>query len=118
MKRVQEVLGSALGLLVVVLLFGFGVETGSVAPDHALVLADAKERTYFAPSCVSAQRRQALLQIPLAQAHKQGLSADRTCVNESGFTEEGRSVSGRLLEFLGVLPMRPKRWNSDGTWNF
>ena len=45
-------------MAVPVLLFflGFGIETGKVAPKHAIVRIDVDSGTYFAPPCLSPYR--------------------------------------------------------------
>jgi hypothetical protein len=43
---------------------------------------------------------------------------DQKCGGESGFTQDGRSYTGNLLERMGLLPPLPSRWNEDGSWNW
>jgi hypothetical protein len=117
-RRLHKFVVSALGAVLVLLMLGFGVGSGGVAPDHALVLADAKRGTYTAPPCADGGSRSEFSQISLSEAHKQGLKPERNCVNGGGFVEEGRSVSGQLLESIGLFSPKQRRWNADGTWNF
>lgn len=45
------------------------------------------------------------------------LNPDRDCRAQNGFIGDGRSLSGKFLEKIGLLPKFKSRWNSDGTWN-
>lgn len=48
---------------------------------------------------------------------RKNLNPNVECREANGFIEDGRSISGRLLEKIGILPKFVSRWNSDGTWN-
>jgi hypothetical protein len=52
------------------------------------------------------------------QAHKTKLRPDPECRDDSGFVQEGRSLSGQLLEAAGLLTAQKSRWNADGSWNW
>jgi hypothetical protein len=54
----------------------------------------------------------------ISEVHAQNLRADPACRGEGDFTMQGRSVSGLLLERIGILPPQKSRWNPDGSWNY
>ena len=95
---------------------GFGIATSIDAPPGALVQVDAASRTYFAPSC--RQISSALGIATLDNARKLGFSPDARCVELGGFVQRSRSLSGQLLEKLGLLAPLPSRWNANGSWNW
>ena len=46
------------------------------------------------------------------------MSRIKNARTKAGFSQDGRSLSGKLMERLGMLPPLPSRWNPDGTWNW
>ena len=45
-------------------------------------------------------------------------SPDPQSRDNGDFTQEGRSLSGKFLESIGILPPLQSRWNKDGSWNW
>jgi hypothetical protein len=43
---------------------------------------------------------------------------DPDCRERGAFVADGRSLTGTLLERLGILGPLPRRWNDDGSWNW
>lgn len=96
---------------------GLGIGASVAAPDHAIVIIDRGGKYYFAPPCVS-ERMQQSPRITIGQARKLGLHPDSSCRDAGGFLQEARSLSGQLLEKIGILPPLRSRWNEDGSWNW
>jgi hypothetical protein len=95
---------------------GFLISPTIDAPPGALVHVDAASKTYLAPVC--RQISSALGVTTLENARKIGLSPDAGCVEQGGFVQKGRSLSGQALENLGLLAPLPSRWNPNGSWNW
>ena len=95
---------------------GFGIAPTIDAPPGALVQVDPASKTYFAPPC--RQISSALGVTTLDNARKLGFSPDAHCLELGGFVQRSRSLSGQLLEKLGLLPPLPNRWNANGSWNW
>lgn len=53
-----------------------------------------------------------------AEIRRMPYKPDTECRDAGGFMQDGRSLSGLLLEYVGLLPPLPSRWNPDGTWNW
>ena len=53
-----------------------------------------------------------------AEARKLKYEPDKKCGGEAGFSQDDRSLTGRVCERMGMLPPLPSRWNKDGTWNW
>ena len=117
LRRSQLLIGLKVvgGLLFFLFLVGLGIPSYSVMPDHALVFLDDQARTYIAPPCYYAEK---MLRVATAAEARSGYEPDPVCRDEDGFVEEGRSLTGLLLEAIGVLDPLPNRWNQDGTWNW
>ena len=96
---------------------GFGIGASVIAPEHVLVVIDADKKAYFAPPCVPEQMPR-MPQITIGQARKLGLNPDSACRDAGGFVQEARSLSGQMLERIGILSALRPRWNSDGSWNW
>lgn len=128
MAKILTAITLIIGIPFILLIIGFGIETTNTCPDHALVLVDEKSKEYYAPPCLiesgydSVDEIEEFAQIvdmvvmTKGEAKKNKYSSNRDCADENGFIEEGRSLSGSLLEKIGILPKQNSRWNDDGTW--
>ena len=57
----------------------------------------------------------------LSEAREGGYKSDRECVNQGAYIMEGRTMTGLVLEGIGLeilLGPLPNRWNPDGSWNW
>ena len=106
------------GVGVSVFVLGFGVRSFTTAPKHAIVLVEPARKTYIAPPCIGPLHASTLPPTTIGKARKEKLKPDDECRNANGFIQEARSLSGMLLEKVGILRPLPSRWNSDGTWNW
>ena len=95
---------------------GLFIGSSRSAPDNAIVYLDNQSHTYTAPPCIKSTTT---LQVStIAEARSLEYNPDKKCVDQSGFLQEDRSLTGHLLEALGILKPLPSRWNADGTWNW
>lgn len=115
MDRWRMLLTAIIVAVIALLFLDLGFPPTLEAPPHAQVLIDETAGVYFAPSC---EVGRLLATIPLAQARELGFKPDQACLSEEEFTQPGRSITGRLLEGIGILGEPESRWNSDGTWNW
>jgi hypothetical protein len=108
----------ALVFIVVVLCAGTGCPTiGPGMPDNAVLLVDDAARTYMSPPCLASERPD-LRVTTNAKANELNYRPDHDCREDGGFFQEGRSMTGILLEAVGVLRPLPSRWTADGQWNW
>ena len=112
----------------VIVIFGLGIGTVRTMPDYAILVLNDRTHTYIAPPCLSPAQYQQLIndlgndesagrELRLATAQEaRGLKykPDPECRDYDGFVHV-RSVTGHLLELVGILR---SRWNSDGAWNW
>jgi hypothetical protein len=130
MKTTMQYIGFVLGVCAFLVWLGFGIGSSRTVPEHALVFARPAQNVYVAPHCISTQEIRDLAKDPLmgeriisltmtiGEAHKLKLLPDPKCRDEGGFVQEGRSLSGMLLERIGLLSPLESRWNPDGSWNW
>ncbi len=104
-------------MLMFILMAGFFFVPTRTMPDHAIVLLDDQRHTYLSPVCARKEKKEYRLSIA-AEARKLKYEPDKKCREETGFTQDGRSITGNFLERMGLLPPWPSRWNPDGTWNW
>lgn len=104
-------------MLIFTVLAGFFIVPTRNMPDNALVLMDDQSKTYFSPSCAKKEGK-TLRAATAAEARRLKYEPDKKCRDEAGFSQDARSLSGRLMERLGMLPPLPSRWNKDGSWNW
>jgi hypothetical protein len=103
-------------ILMFTFLAGFYIVPTRDMPDNALVLLDDQHKTYFSPSC--AHEKKTLRPATAAEVRRLKYEPDKACREKTGFSQDSRSLSGKLMERLGLLPPLPSRWNKDGTWNW
>jgi hypothetical protein len=102
--------------IIVLFALGYYIEIIPNMPHYALLYVDDNNRTYFALPCV--KNLENLRLCTAADAYKLKYKPDPQCRDQGGFTQEGRSLIGYLLERIGLIDPLPSRWNSDGTWNW
>lgn len=118
MKKFRGILIAAILIPTFFFYLGLGLETGKSAPKHSLVFVDTANAIYIAPPCVSPEKAGSYEQVTIQVARERKLEPDDNCRNAGGFVQEGRSVSGRLIERLGLIKPLKSRWNEDGSWNW
>lgn len=106
----------------ILFVLGFGFHTSKYAPDHALVYVTT-ETNFFYPAIPEyaefmKQNEYDYKAITLKEARKYDKIIDRDAKERGYFFQEGRSVSGLLLEYIGLLPKQKSRWDEDGNWIF
>lgn len=128
--RATKTLISLLSILGVIFLFGFAIGTITTTPDSAFVFIDEEAKLYYAPPCIMEYGfNDENMILFFAFDHElnfkrfseikgKGYNPDYECRNIGGFVNEGRSLSGGLLEISGLLPKSISRWNDNGTWNY
>lgn len=129
MDKLKKVLSYTVAVPAFLFFLGFGIGTISTSPKHALLFVNEETKEYFAPPCLMQQgydnveaiyefgRRNNLRVATIKEIGRQ-FEPNSECRDNDGFVQDGRSVSGMLLENIGLLPMKKSRWNPDGTWNF
>ncbi len=106
----------------VLFLLGFGVDSYKQAPDNTMVLIVSETKDYY-PATDDYKK---FLEIQgyeykvttLKDARNSGRWVEKDARERGYFFQKGRSLSGKLLETIGILPPLASQWNPDGTWNF
>jgi hypothetical protein len=104
-------------MLTFTLLAGFFIVPTRTMPDNAIVLLDDQNHTYLSPSCANREKKDYRIARSV-EARRLNYQPDKKCRDAEGFSQDSRSITGNLLERLGLLPHLPSRWNPDGTWNW
>ncbi|MCM2681536.1 hypothetical protein [Echinimonas agarilytica] len=104
--------------IVFIFAVGFGIGSTITTPEHAIVYVDEASETYLSPPCV--EKRKALLmpQMTFGDMRDLTLEINKTCVNQGGFSQSGRSLSGKFLESVGAISTLESRWRVDGSWRW
>jgi hypothetical protein len=117
------------GIVVILIIIGFQIKPITGSPDNALLFFNDETKEYYAPPCLmeigyndieSIYNFGRLNNIRVA-IHKDVVSPYKPnveCRDNSGFFQEERSLSGMLLEKIGLFSKTKSRWNPDGSWNF
>ena len=98
------------------LMIGLGIGSLKVTPDYAEVYVNDAVKTYLAPPCITAAV--GLRAITAGEARRLGYRPDSKCRDEGSFTQDDRSLTGKLFQKIGILKPIPSRWNKDGSWNY
>ena len=129
MDKLKKIGLFILAIPIVLLWIGFGLETVSTCPDNTLIFVNEQTKEYFAPPCLMESGFDNIDKInQFASDHNltvyrdreitgKGLGPNPECRGSKGLIEDGRSLSGGLLEKIGLLSKFKSRWNADGTWN-
>jgi hypothetical protein len=118
MNKILKAAAFTLGSMAFLVFFGFGIGSSKTTPEYALVFIDSSQSTYTSPACLTQERQKLYPLFTIGQARKLKLNPDPQCVEQGGFVQEDRSLSGAVLERLGILKPKQTRWNLDGTWNW
>ena len=112
----------SVGVAAAIIIYLFSVVgTAEMAPPQAIVLDDARARTFTTPACATARPADApvLVRTTMRAAQAQGHVPDPECWRSGGFL--GRS-SSRLQQLLLTLHLdrgsRESRWRADGSWRW
>jgi len=116
------------------LLFYIGLQLDSfkITPDNAIIFIDHSKKLYFSPLCVyqklpSTNEQLLDLEFPkffylesgkYRDIKNKGFNTPGNCKGTKYWFQENRSMSGELLQNLGILKPLPARWNPDGSWNY
>ncbi|HYD51232.1 MAG TPA: hypothetical protein VEA99_01345 [Gemmatimonadaceae bacterium] len=117
-RRTVVSLGVAAAIVVYLLSV---VGTAELAPPHALVLDDARTRTYTTPACASTLPANAppLTRTTKRAADARGHAPDPECWRNGGFLGRGSSRWEQLLAKLRLNRVgRESRWRPDGSWRW
>ena len=117
---------------------GLGVGSSSTVPSHAIVAVSPLTGHFYSPFClpVAEEHLPRLIRVTSQAEFNAVLGSwglhtttvegatgseytpDPACRDAGHFVQDGRSLSGNLLEAAGILGSKPSRWNEDGTWNW
>lgn len=116
LENIKKALGFMLALILLAAFLGFGITSARTMPTYAQIFLDESSRTYIAPPMVKSDKGLRLSTV--AEAYRLDYSPDLDSRDAGAFLQEDRSLTGHLLEWVGVLGPIPPRWNADGTWNY
>lgn len=121
-QKIKENFIIAIKLIGIVFILGFGWTSYETAPDNALVYV-TPETNFFYPAVPEYAEFMRINKydyeiITLKEAHKKGKIIDRDVKERGYFYPEKRSLSGRLLEYIGLLPKSKPHWDEKGNWIF
>ena len=91
------------------LILGFGVGSNTAMPPYAAVFLDDQTKTYIALPCIEEWQRRTSEKVStvriakLGEARKLNYKPDAACRDTGAVAPDGRSVSGKILETLGLL---------------
>ena len=117
MLKKAEIASKLLGILFIL---GFGVGSFKFAPDNACVLVVDETRKFY--PCVDEYfkfmdiYKYEYKKTTYKEAKKSGYIIDRDVKEQGYFMQEGRSLSGKLLQKIGILSPIKSKWNPDGSW--
>ena len=91
---------------------GLGVSTSKHMPENTLLAVDLQNQVYYAPRFAPAIGTVILRRSDLPK----GFRPDPASRDAGEFFNEGRSLTGILLETVGLVPPLKSRWAPDGSW--
>jgi hypothetical protein len=109
----------SIGLVVLILIAGFGIEMGSSMPDNAILMVDKRSKTYYSPTYLRDHKINAanFSVIRNSDLKKMGYKPDDQCRNLGYFSSDDHAAI-LIYQAKKIAGMNKSRWNSDGTWNW
>lgn len=142
-QRIVRSLQVASIVLLAGFVLGFGAETHVSMPYNARVFINPETNRYISPPCLrlTSTQEQEIEQrqrgktsyhdsmavlVAVARLYPavyremidQKFGGEQSCADADGFSMKDRSMSGLLLQRLGILGPLPRRWAKDGSWNW
>jgi hypothetical protein len=116
LRKISAVLGLTVGCVAFLFFLGSGIGTLVPMPPYAYVYVDDDARTYIALPCIEEWRTRTTGDATLRLAQFKEIrplkyKGDQRCRDTGAFMPEGRSASGRLLQWFGVLPPLTYWWD-------
>lgn len=116
MEKALNIAKLAGALIVILLMIGFGIKSSKGMPENAQLYVDDSTKTYIAPPCIETPTDFSLA--TAGASRRMGYRSDSKCRDEGVFMQDDRSLTGMLLQKIGVLTPIPSRWNEDRSWNY
>jgi hypothetical protein len=121
MPRAKLIGGLKAGVALFGILMAAGLSIGSTVPmpDYAVVFLDDSSKAYIALPCIEEWRTRPSRTVSLARRGTAGearalkYQPDDRCRESSGFVGEGRSLTGMMLEKLGLLSPVRHWWDAS-----
>jgi hypothetical protein len=113
----NQVIRITIGGAAVLLAIGFAITSIQLAPSYAVVFIDDASKTYIALPCIDEWQRRDAKSVDIVRrgtmgdAITLGYKKDVGCREAGGFQEDGRSLSGFLLERIGILSPLEHWWD-------
>ena len=107
----------ALGIAALLALIGLGIGSSDPMPSYAVVFLDDTTKTYIALPCVEEWRSRPTQQVDIirrstaGEARQRRYKVDEKCRDAGGYVEDGHSLTGLILVWLGVLPPLTHWWD-------
>lgn len=120
MKRVKSIASGIGSAVLLCAMLGFGVTFQLSPPDNAEVWLGTNGEFVTPPF----RNDNPSIAAEFSQRYEYKLARDLkyrvegSCRDQGCWTQEGRSLTGRALERIGLLPKLRSRWNADGSWNW
>jgi hypothetical protein len=117
LKTIVEKVKVCGGMVAIVFVLGLGIGSSKSMPPYARVYIDDDTKTYLALPCLDEwQHRKgdslAFLRLSsAAEAHKLKYKPDDNCRETGAFSEDDRSLSGIMLQDLGILQPIEHWWD-------
>ena len=118
MERLKRITKYSIIILLVLFIGGFTIGTVGSVPKNATVYVDEKTNEFYSPLSLSQIKvtELKLKSSSLKNAELYGYKMNEDDKQNGYFQQESRSLSGMLLEKIGVLPKLRDRIDSNGDW--
>jgi hypothetical protein len=113
----KKFITAALGIAALLIGLGIAIGSSDYMPSYAVVFLDDATKTYIALPCVEEWRSRPTRQVDIirrgtaGEARQLGYKVDEKCRDAGGYIEDGRSLAGLILVWLGVLPPLKHWWD-------
>ena len=118
MDKLKSIIKYSVIIFFVLFIGGFVIGSVGSVPKNATVYVDEKTNEFYSPLSLSQGKvtELSLKSSTLVNAELYGYKMNEGDKQNGYFQQEGRSLSGMLLEKIGVLPKLRDRVDSNGDW--
>lgn len=118
MKNLKLILKYSISIFIIVFIGGFFIGSVGLVPDNAIVYVNEKTNEFYSPLSLDQSKvtELNLKSSSFKNATTYGYKMNEDDKQNGYFQQEGRSLTGKFLETVGILPKLKDRVDSKGNW--
>ena len=119
-SKILQALFALLTVFIIIFVGGFFIGSVGFVSDNATVYVDETTNLFYSPLGLTQEKvtELNLKYTTFRIAKESGYEMNEEDKQNAYFQQEGRSLTGKFLEKIGIFPKLMPRCNEDGSWNY